>query len=371
MAQLKNTTINDPGFLQLPTGTTAQRPASPQSGYLRYNTTSSDLEVFNSSSWIGIKRFYDFTSFTFTTGGIDGRTGPSLATLLSSYNTSANPWLNDTNLFNVSSGIQQWTVPVSGWYTIEAWGAAGGDGSGPSNGTSRAGYGAKMRADFYLTKGTVYNILVGQEAQPPSGESGGGGGGTFVYGEGTLSPLIVAGGGGGSGDNDNTGADNGVEGNTGTSGTATSNGDRAGASNGQGAAGGTAGGGGAGFLTNGGNGTDTEARGGVALINGGAGGDGVNDGGFGGGGAESRTGDGEGAGGAGGYSGGAGGDSSGDAGGGGGGSYISFYGLNAATSNGSFSTTGDELHPTYSGTVDNIGSYNNGPGRVVITRLGS
>jgi len=370
MAQFQDTIINDTGFLQVPVGNTSQRPASPQSGYLRYNTDSAELELFN-TAWISLNFLYSFTSFTFTTAGTRSRSGPSLSTLLASYNTTANPWLNETDFFNVSSGIQQWTVPVSGWYNIEAWGAAGGDGSGPSNGTSRAGYGAKMRADFYLTKGEVYNILVGQEAQSPSGESGGGGGGSFVYGADTLSPLIAAGGGGGSGDNDNTGADNGVEGNTGTAGTATSNGDRAGATDGQGAAGGTAGGGGAGFLTNGGNGSDSEARGGTAIINGGAGGDGVNDGGFGGGAAESRTGDGEGAGGAGGYSGGAGGDSSGDAGGGGGGSYISIYGLNAATSNGSFSTTGTEPHPTYSGVVENIGSFNNGPGRVVITRLGN
>ena len=48
MATLKNTNINDTGFLKLPVGTTAQRPGTPQLGYLRINTTTSYLEVYNS-----------------------------------------------------------------------------------------------------------------------------------------------------------------------------------------------------------------------------------------------------------------------------------------------------------------------------------
>jgi hypothetical protein len=53
MAQLKNTTINDTGFLQLPTGTTAQRPVSSQQGQLRYNTETRNVEWYDSTynSW--------------------------------------------------------------------------------------------------------------------------------------------------------------------------------------------------------------------------------------------------------------------------------------------------------------------------------
>lgn len=51
MATLKNTLINDTGYLQLPTGTTAQRPVSPSDGYMRYNTTNSVVEVYSNGTW--------------------------------------------------------------------------------------------------------------------------------------------------------------------------------------------------------------------------------------------------------------------------------------------------------------------------------
>jgi len=54
MATLKNTTVNDTGFLQVPSGTTAQRPASPSNGMMRYNTTLGVLEAYASNSWVTI-----------------------------------------------------------------------------------------------------------------------------------------------------------------------------------------------------------------------------------------------------------------------------------------------------------------------------
>lgn len=52
MATLKNTTINDTGFLTLPSGNIAQRPVSPSSGMMRYNSDLSRSEVYNGSIWI-------------------------------------------------------------------------------------------------------------------------------------------------------------------------------------------------------------------------------------------------------------------------------------------------------------------------------
>ena len=40
------------GALQLPTGNTAGRPASPQAGYMRYNTQINKLEFYSGSAWI-------------------------------------------------------------------------------------------------------------------------------------------------------------------------------------------------------------------------------------------------------------------------------------------------------------------------------
>ena len=51
MATLKNTTINDTGFITVAVGTTAQRPASPTAGMLRYNTTLGTLEQYNTTGW--------------------------------------------------------------------------------------------------------------------------------------------------------------------------------------------------------------------------------------------------------------------------------------------------------------------------------
>jgi hypothetical protein len=44
------------GAFQLPTGTTTQRPTNPTAGMIRFNTTLSYVEYYNSntSSWLGI-----------------------------------------------------------------------------------------------------------------------------------------------------------------------------------------------------------------------------------------------------------------------------------------------------------------------------
>jgi hypothetical protein len=52
MANLINLTINDTGFLGLPSGTTDQRPGSPATGYVRFNTTLGIIEYYNGSFWI-------------------------------------------------------------------------------------------------------------------------------------------------------------------------------------------------------------------------------------------------------------------------------------------------------------------------------
>ena len=52
MASLRNTIINDTGFLQLPAGSTAQRPAG-STGMIRVNTNTTPflLEIFQGSAW--------------------------------------------------------------------------------------------------------------------------------------------------------------------------------------------------------------------------------------------------------------------------------------------------------------------------------
>ena len=52
MATLKNTTIDDTGYLRLAKGTTAERPGSPVVGYTRFNTSLSSIEFYNGTSWV-------------------------------------------------------------------------------------------------------------------------------------------------------------------------------------------------------------------------------------------------------------------------------------------------------------------------------
>lgn len=51
MATLKNTTINDTGFVQIASGTTAQRPASPVAGMARYNSSLAINEYYDGTNW--------------------------------------------------------------------------------------------------------------------------------------------------------------------------------------------------------------------------------------------------------------------------------------------------------------------------------
>lgn len=55
MSTLKNTKIDDTGYLGFPSGTTAQRPSSPQRGMIRWNTTTSNLEGYDGSSWRALR----------------------------------------------------------------------------------------------------------------------------------------------------------------------------------------------------------------------------------------------------------------------------------------------------------------------------
>ncbi|MDG1333810.1 MAG: T9SS type A sorting domain-containing protein [Crocinitomicaceae bacterium] len=240
---------------------------------------------------------YSQTTYTFTTGGNAGTTGPAQATMDAAY-TGTNLQGNVT----VTGGIQYWTVPTTGNYSIEAFGAQG---YGPFGGR-----GAHIYGEFNLTAGTVIKILVGQEAPPylnfPAttyNNQYGGGGGSFVTNTSDV-PYIVAGGGGGSHatayitSNDGQVSQNGAAG-------ANASIIGAGGTNGNGGQQASSADGGGGLLTNG-----AGIAGGIAYVNGGNGGFDEGFGGFGCGGGTSSWNNFRGGGG-GGYSGGGGANNSG------------------------------------------------------------
>jgi len=275
---------------------------------------------------------YEFDSFTFTNAGATGRFGPTQEQLDSAYTDTI---LEDKIVSD--NGIQLWTVPKSGTYRIEAYGAHGGSINSAYN-----GMGAIMIGDLNIKKDETLKILVGQ-----MGSSRAGGGGTFIA---TLSntPLIVAGGGGASDrNNNNRHASLTPNGNNGQT--------YSGGNNGNGGKGGIVqvqtgnyniyAGGGGGFYSNG-----ESIKSGYSFINGGLGGNG-------GTGSWDENG---------GFGGGAGGENGRSRGGGGG-----FSGGGAGGSNVSWSTAyagGGGSYNSGSNQKNSVGHI--GHGKVVITYLG-
>jgi lipopolysaccharide export system protein LptA len=59
------TSITIFGFLQVPTGTTAQRPYVPANGMIRYNTTQSTFEGYSSSAWSSLGGVKSVDGYTY------------------------------------------------------------------------------------------------------------------------------------------------------------------------------------------------------------------------------------------------------------------------------------------------------------------
>ena len=304
---------------------------------------------------------YSFSSHTFTTcGRKQGRQGPKLSDCKSAYNPS---WLDNTSYYDMPTrGYQKWTVPETATYRIRAAGAKGG---------AKGGDGAIMAADVQLDRGDTLLIVVGQRGDKlgGSGNYGGadrdrlgqGGGGSFVAmgsSRQKATPLIVAG--GGSGEREGRR----VDASTSTPGADGQNGGAGGRNGDGGVDGGRDHGAGAGGFY--GDGQDVPNRsgsGGHSFRNGAVGGDGrQTTGGFGGGAGSYNDDD---IGGGGGYSGGGGGGP--DRPGGGGGSFVASGVSNVATSDGNFQDNSSKDNG-YSGSVQDLGQWNTGPGSVTITK---
>ena len=169
-------------------------------------------------------------TYTFSSAGASGREGPTQSQIDANYSGTN---LNGTVTIN-TQGIQEWTVPADGNYTIEARGASGGNSSLSNNSTG--GRGIVVKGSFELSKDEIIKILVGQSGEDSpevqSGKSAGGGGGTFVirspYNSSLNSILLIAGGGGGAGyqsvDGDNGNGSDGSASNSGDNGKGSSGG---------------------------------------------------------------------------------------------------------------------------------------------------
>ena len=122
---------------------------------------------------------------TFTNASATGRAGPNQTQINSAYSGS-----NLASKVTINTqGVQEWTVPSTTVYTIDAYGAQGGNRDGVG------GKGARIKGDFSLNKDDVIYILVGQKgldsynrnffySGKSSNDGGGGGGGSRGHGRG-------------------------------------------------------------------------------------------------------------------------------------------------------------------------------------------
>ena len=139
--------------------------------------------------------------YVFTNAGAIGRHGPTWTDVNASYSGTN----LEGNVSMTTQGIQEWTVPTTGTYTIEVLGAAGG--TQPEYSYFRS-MGTRMKGEFSLVQGDVLLIAVGQKGSDTSNSDneGGGGGGSFVAKGSDIAtaiPLIIAAGGGGDGSDSN------------------------------------------------------------------------------------------------------------------------------------------------------------------------
>ena len=86
-------------------------------------------------------------------------------------------------LFDYTGAIQTFTAPKTGIYSLETWGAQGGDATDGTN-TARGGYGAYAYGEVLLQQGETIYINVG-------GQNGYGGGGNYVPPYIEIEPSIL------------------------------------------------------------------------------------------------------------------------------------------------------------------------------------
>jgi len=103
-------TISSTSALQIPVGTTAQRPSSPAAGDLRFNSTTASAEIYNGSAFVAVG------------GGATGAGGDQILyendlTVTTSYSVTANKGAHAVGPLVINSGVTL-TVPSTSHLVI-------------------------------------------------------------------------------------------------------------------------------------------------------------------------------------------------------------------------------------------------------------
>lgn len=125
---------------------------------------------------------YPFQSITFGTCGATGRLGPVNSSVCAASYAQYGSWTANPSFLSVANGIQTWTTPLSGVYSISIGGAGG-------NSLAATVYGTVS-----LQSGSQVVIVIGQAGLTGRNtQSVGGSGGTYVFLGDFGTPLMVAG----------------------------------------------------------------------------------------------------------------------------------------------------------------------------------
>ena len=102
--------ISGTGAVNIPVGTTAQRPGSPATGDLRFNSTLTAAEIYNGSSFVSV-------GGGATGGGSDQVFIENQQTVTTNYTLTTNNNAMSTGPITVNSGITV-TIPSGSRYVI-------------------------------------------------------------------------------------------------------------------------------------------------------------------------------------------------------------------------------------------------------------
>jgi hypothetical protein len=99
------TIFSNTGAVKLPVGTTAQRPASPVAGDIRFNSTTSSTETYNGSSWSFGYMLYEVQEFTFPTQVV-APNGWTTSGTTATFTKPANEiWVFNSGIFTKHTGF--------------------------------------------------------------------------------------------------------------------------------------------------------------------------------------------------------------------------------------------------------------------------
>ena len=199
---LQNANFVSTGAITLTSGTTAQRPTAVN-GMIRYNTSNNVVEAYSNSAWTNLTlpvvtpaqvSDQNNTStgyFSIPIGTTAQRpAGPSLGAMRWNSNTSSmEVFIGSSTWANVASS----TTPS---YTVQYLAVAGGAGAGSNYAGSGGGGGGLLAAQTTVVPGTAYSITIGAGGAGAVASAGLGANGSNT----TFGSLAIAvGGGGGSG----------------------------------------------------------------------------------------------------------------------------------------------------------------------------